>query len=297
MSVRKITPKKVTYLRAHDTDKNHIVLLGGDSRWIRDIELLLEDQWKNLYCPEDFSSFTRTLVEHPPRVCIAEFGAYNGNEIKLLDLNMPTGIEKILIGHDIKDPLLWRRTQRSVAARGVKCIELSEDSKTASEELSEVLTGICAAGFSVTNDLHLIQSAFQGYRIAGGAEDQTFLKLFKTMASKFVFEPEDIVTGTLFAETYSLWKKPKDASSPLQFAFSNAEASVRNENVFKLIDFSKKCVDAFNSTGNLDEETFQKLVADSDFGRLTSRLIKGALPEVTSCLTQASGGLKLVKVA
>ena len=297
MSITKLPLKKVTYLRAHDNDKNHTVVLGGDSRWMRDIELLLEDQWKNIYCPEDFSAFGKTLGEHPPRICVVEHGAYQGNEAKLLDLNLPKGTEKLLVAHSIKDVLAWKRTQRVMASRGVKCIELSDDSKLASEELAEVFTGLCAAGFSLSEDLQLIQNAFQGYRIAEGNEESEFLKVFKTMAAKFVFDPNDIVAGTLFAETYSLWKQPKDANSSLQFAYMNAESSVKDENIFKLIEFSKKCFDSFQSNGVLDEPTFQQLATDSSFGRLTYRMIKGSFPEVTACLSKNRGGLRLVKAA
>lgn len=297
MSITKLPLKKVTYLRAHDNDKNHAVILGGDSRWMRDIELLLEDEWKNVYCPEDFSAFGKTLGEHPPRICVVELGAYQNSESKLLDLNLPKGTEKLLVAHSLKDTVSWKRTQRLMASRGVKCIELSEDSKIASQELAEVFTGLCSAGFSLSEDLQLIQNAFQGYRIGEGSEESEFLKLFKALAAKFVFDPNDIVAGTLFAETYSLWKQPKSTNSSLQFAYMNAESSVRDENIFKLIEFSKKCLDLFEFNGILDEATFQELATNSSFGRLTIRMIKTSFPEVASCLSKNQSGLRLVKAA
>ena len=184
-----------------------------------------------------------------------------------------------------------------MASRGVKCIELSDDSKIAAEELAEVFTGLCAAGFSLSEDRQLIQNAFQGYRIAEGNEESEFLKVFKTMAVKFVFDPSDIVEGTLFAETHSLWKQPKDAHSSLQFAYMNAESSIKDENIFKLIVFSKKCFDSFQSNGVLDEATFQQLATDSSFGRLTYQMIKSSFSEVTTYLNINRGGLRLVKAA
>ena len=297
MSITKLPLKKVTYLRAHDNDKNHTIVLGGDSRWMGDIELLLEDQWKNIFCPEDSSAFCKTISEHPPRICVIELDAYQGTDAKLLDLNFPNGTEKLLVAHSVKDALSWKRTQRIMASRGVKCFELSEDSKLASEELSEVFTGLCSAGFSLGEDLQLIQNAFQGYRINEGNEESEFLKIFKTMAAKFVFDPSDIVAGTLFAETYSLWKQPKSVNSSLQFAYMNAESSVKDENIFKLIEFSKQCFDTFQSNGVLDKLTFQQLATASNFGRLTYRMIKGSLPEVAACLSKSHGGLRLVKAA
>ncbi len=297
MSITKLPLKKVTYLRAHDNDKNHPIVLGGESQWMRDIELLLEDQWKNIYCPEDLGSFNKTVSEHPPRICVVEFGAFKGNEAKLLDLNFPKGTEKLLVSHGIKDELSWKRSQRVMAGRGVKCIELSEDSKLASEELAEVFSGLCSLGFSLSDDLQMIQNAFQGFRIIEETEENSFLTVFKTMAAKFVFDPSDIVAGTLFAETYSLWKQPKDANSSLHFAYLNAESSIKDENIIKLIEFSKRCFDSSRNNGALDEGTFQQLVAESSFGRLTSRMIKGAFPEVSSCLGKGRGGLRLVRAA
>ena len=297
MNITKLPLKKVTYLRAHDTEKNHTIILGGDSRWIRDIELLLEDQWKNVFCPENFSAFGKTLGEHPPRICVVELGAYQSNEAKLLDLNLPKGTEKLLVTHSIKDAFAWKRTQRLMASRGVKCIELSEDSKQAAEELAEIFMGLCTSGFALSEDLQMIQNAFQGYRIAEGNEESEFLKVFKTMAAKIVFDPNDIVAGTLLAETYSLWKQPKEANSSLHFAYLNAESSIGDEVIFKLIEFSKKCFDSFQANGILDEATFEHFLSDSGFGRLTSRMIKGSFSEVTTCLNKNHGGLRLVKVA
>jgi hypothetical protein len=297
MSITKLPLKKVTYLRSHDADKKHTIVLGGESRWIRDIELLLEDQWKNIYCPEDHGAFNKTVAEHPPRICVVEAGAFQGNETKLFDLNFPKGTEKILITNSVQDNLSWKRTQRLMTARGVKCLELSSDSKAAAEEISEVLTGLCSTGFSLGEDLQTIQSAFSGYQINSALEDSSSLKVFKTMASKFVFDPNDIVAGTLLAETYSLWKKPKDANSSLQFAYLNSEASIQDENIFKLIEFSKKCTDAFQKNGDIDESSFQSIATDSGFGRLTMRMIKGSYSEVRQSLSGGRGGLRLVKAA
>jgi hypothetical protein len=297
MSITKLPLKKVTYIRAHDADKKHTIVLGGESRWIRDIELLLEDQWKNIYCPEGHEAFNKTVSEHPPRICVVEAGAFEGNETMLFDLNYPKGTEKILITNSVQDNLSWKRTQRLMTARGVKCLELSSDSKAAAEEISEVLTGLCSTGFSLGEDLQTIQSAFSGYQINSALEDSSSLKVFKTMASKFVFDPNDIVAGTLLAETYSLWKKPKDANSSLQFAYLNSEASIQDENIFKLIEFSKKCIDAFQKNGDIDESSFQSIATDSGFGRLTMRMIKGAYSEVRQALSSGRGGLRLVKAA
>ncbi len=297
MNIKKQSLKKVTYLRAHDADKSHTIILGGDSRWMRDIELLLEDQWKNVYCPEDASAFKKTLSEHPPRILVVEQGAYQGNETRLLDLSLPTGTEKILITHTIKDPLSWRRTQRIMASKDVKCVELSEDSKLAAEEMAEIFIGLCATGFSLGEDLQLIQNSFQGYQLVVGKGDSNILNLFKTMAAKFVFEPSDIVAGTLFAETYTLWRQLKDVNSPLQFAYTNAELSVKDQVIFKLIEFSKQCFDSFHANGGLDHSTYQRLVENAQFGRLTARMINGSFQEVISCLSKNSRNLRLVKVA
>lgn len=70
---------------------------------MRDIELLLEDEWKDVYCPEDVNAFGKTIGEHPAAYTWVEYGAYQGSEAKLLDLNLPKGTEKLLVTSSV-----WR---------------------------------------------------------------------------------------------------------------------------------------------------------------------------------------------
>ena len=294
MSLTKLNLKKVKYLRSHDHEHRHPIVLGGHSRWLRDIELLLEDRWKNLYCPEDFQDFGKLITEHPPRILVSEWGAYQSDETKLFDMIDQKGTKKILVAHSIQDAVAWKRIQRSMAGRGVSCIELSEDAKVASQEIDSIFSGLCASGFSLNEDLQFIQNAYHGYRIAQNVESSNLLTIFKTIASNFVFDPNDIVTGTLLVETFSLWKKPKNVGSSLHLAFMSAESSVNDENIFKIIAFSQKCEAVFDANGELDEPTFQQLAADSGFGRLTYRMIKGSFSEVAACLAMHQVGLRLV---
>lgn len=278
-------PKKTLYLRTHDSSKNHKILLAGNTRWLRDIELLLEDQWKNISCPEDFSSFAKSNSESPPKMCVAELGAYNENESKILDLPYPRDTEKLLVTHSVKNYTIWRKLQRDFSGKGIKCLELSSDSREAAKELSEVLTSLCTLSVSLPDNLQIIQNAYHGFMISESfKDDQNLSKLFKLIASKFIFDPVDVVTGNLLAETHQLWTKPKDTNSPIYFAYIQAENSISDETIFHILNFSKKCSEFYKVNQGLDEAIFENLISESSFKPLTKRMIRRIFAEVRNTL-------------
>ena len=297
MNMKNFPLKNVTYTRAFNSSRNHTIILGGESQWLKDIELLLEDEWKKIICPQDLVGFGLVLVEQNPRVCIVEFGAFEGNEQRMLESSGPAGMEKLLVTRKVQNEIQWMSTQRRMLSLGVKCLQLSEDSKMASEELSEALDGICSMGSGLSDDLEIIQNAHQGYKLLSNNEDHQFIKTFKLIASKFSFEPNEIVAGALLAETYNLWKEPKIANSNLYMSYMNVVSCIRDENILKLIDFSKQCSILFNEQGSIDSELYSQIATNSGFGRLTIRMLKGVHGEVSQCFSGETKGLRLVKAA
>lgn len=297
MCAAKLSLKNVTYTRGHQASRNFPIVLGGESRWIRDIELLLEDNWKKVICPEDLKALTNEITENPPKICIVEYGAFQGNEMKLLDSNLPKETEKILITNGTTNELEWKRTQRKMASMGVKCLELSSDSTLGAQELSEVLDEICTNRLSMDENLVTIQHAYSGFQLALPTEINSSLTLFKLLASKFSFEPNSIVSGTLLAETYTLWKRPKSTNSTLYMAYLSAEGAVDDEKILKLIELSRECSELFEKTGTLEENGYNDLLAKSGLGRLAIRMLKGSIEEIQHCMAETSKNSRRLRVA
>lgn len=293
MNLPKSKLKKVTYLRSSDTSKSYKILLAGNSRWMSDVELLLEDEWKNVFRIDEFSSFSKALVEKNPKVCVIEYGGMS-EESRIYDSIFPNGTQKLCVAHEVVDTLSWRRKQRELASKGFKCIEMAADAKAASEEFREIFLDFSQVDYSFSEDLQTVKAAYAGYNLIESERDQSQLNIFKTLSSKFVFEPSDIVAGTLLVETFALWKAVKSGSSQLFFSFSNIESSINDPIVLKLVDFSALCCEEFKKSSVLSEEKYTELVTKIGFGRLATRVLKNDYLLIVSILGASNRQLRLV---
>jgi hypothetical protein len=287
----------VEYTRPYEAEKQSRIQLLGDSRWLRDLELLLEDEWKSLKRYPDPDQAIQKVTEDLPQLLLVEPLAYSSDTFKWIELGVQNGIKTTVIGFESINMFEWMSISRRAAALDVGSILFSTDVKKAALEISEFL-GNCEALKASTHiaEIQSIRQAFHGYQCAvAESEDELPRSLFSLIADEFALSSENLAMASILLETCSLWKKPKRTDSPIFLAYRRVERELDGTQTMELLNIAIKTSAHFLNSG-LSEDEWNSQVDSSLLGLLSKRRMKKKYIEVRSVL-ELSSGQRTLKIA
>jgi len=294
------TPKdrlgRVEFTRSYKAENASEIHLVGASRWIKDIELLLEEKWPNLKCYPESKDAAAAISELLPTLVLVEPNAYQDPTARWIETCVQFKAKALLIGPDSISQFEWAMASKKAAAHNFGSVLFSSDSSAAAGEISDFLETSNALNSSRwLEDVRVIQSAQLGYEVSISSPVRLEKEVFALISDEFVIPSEDLAKSLTLVNSVSLWKRPKDAESDLNAAYRRVERELADTEAYKLIQISLSLVKAFKN-GELTEANGEEILKASSLGLLARRRLKSKLNEVSILLNSASGH-SILKIA
>lgn len=290
--------RKVTYSRATESGHLSRIFFAGDSQWCRDLELLLEDTWKNFTRPNNIGEFAAMAAANPPSLAVIHKDAYGETARRILETGVPKGVAKILVTDNVEDQLGWRRLTIEACSLGVSALALSSQTSDAAAELSQVLSGMLSVGLvGYSVDFDTIRKAMPGFELIASTHQPAFMPVFRQILSCFTFDPIAVSAANLLGETYRQWRSPKSISSDLHLAYQRVEQLLDGTPLLALLNLAVKTQEIYAQKADIEEDTWQKLVTEAGIGRLAARKLVQDHPKVSTFLAENSDRQRLRSVA
>ncbi len=282
--------KTVEYTRPYQAEKQARIQLVGDSRWISDLELLLEDEWKALKRLPTADQAFQQISSDLPQLLLVEPSAYSEDTFKWVEHGVQSGVKTSVISSDAINMFEWMSLSRRAAALDVGSILFSSDVKKAVSEISDFLAN-CEALKSTSriSEIQYVKHAFQGFQCAvNESESSAPRELFSLLADEFSLPTESLAMAMTLLETSSLWRRPKKTDSQIYLSYRRIERELLDTQAIELLNIALKSSQRFSESG-LSEEEWNSQVDSSGLGLLSKRKMKKKYVEVNAVLGLASG--------
>lgn len=289
--------KKVEYSRAYHAECEVNIQLIGDSRWIRDIELFLEETWKNIKCFPDAAGAKNGIDSDLPRFVLIEPSAYGEDTFRWVEGAIQNDIKALVIAPENHNQFEWFSISRRAAGLDVGAVMLSQDAQNAAKELGEILHSSDVLKTNRwTSDIRTIKAAHLGYKFATtDVGEQLESSLFGLLCDEFAFSSDHLAMATVLLETLSLWRMPKETGSELQLCYARVERELADTDLIKIVNAVQNVLSVFQS-GELTDEKWSEILKNVGFGLLVRRKLASKYSNVVNLLNLGSG-IRTLKIA
>lgn len=296
MSSPKDRLKKIEFSRSYKSENDSEIHLIGQSRWIRDVELLLEEKWRNLKCYHDQSEAFGAITSDHPRLALIELKAHGDDTSRWIEACVQNNVQGLVISPDNANQFEWMSAARKAAAHNFGSVLFSSDSRSAADEISNFLdTSDALTSTKSLSDVNIVQYAQAGFKIGALESEDLVKEMFSLISDEFILPSDDLAKGLALVGSIDLWKKPKPTDSELYAAYFRIERDLKEKEVYRLITSAIAAVDAYRSNA-LSEERWDQILSESKFGLLSKRKLRTKFNEAV-ILLQSASGQRILRIA
>lgn len=267
--------RNVEFTRKHASERDAKIQLVGNSQWIRDIELLLEDEWKSIFCHELAIDAAAGITDQLPALVLIEPEAHGEDTFRWIDLAAQIQSRTLLVAPEDFSQFEWMKITKKAAARDVGGILLPKDSKNAAVDLNNfLLDGVSLSAGRNQKDIRHIRSAAEGYELAKENQSTSLEReIFSMISDEFTLSSQHLGLSFLLLDTYSLWKRPKDTKSELHFSYRRIEREIEGSDSEKILRSSIAAAKSLTS-GSFEEKDWADILKGAGYGLLAQRKLQ-----------------------
>lgn len=272
----------VTYSRDYIAEKQLPIAMIGDSRWFSDIELLLEDEWRNLKLFGNYSSLPADLTSSGVGLSLI-LAISDKDEIKkLVEAVIPSSVQKILILKESENPFLKKYYVNYATIHSSQIFELSNDAKSAAEELNSLLPIILSnIRTDLENDIYKAEMVLAGYEQSLTTAialpyinwRQRAETAFRWYFPLLTLSSQDYKLIRLLVLAQPLLESKNNWSSVISDIFLPILSFSQSNSSHQHVLFMTDLVKAVPIKGTFDQDKIKSVISDSTLGILTKRVL------------------------
>lgn len=289
--------KKTSYNRGFVAGRSISVLMLGESRWLSDIELLLEDRWPNLVLVTEETEVSAALQKRSPKIAVLEKGLWGDSELRLIESVLPTQVKRIVVTPEVKDEIGWRKLLKRLCQLNASGAVLDTPADQAAQEIESLLDGLVNSGsIDMGEAFTVIKCAFEGFRLSSQTSLEGLMSVYKLLLSQFALEYDVLSAALLLGKSYAMWKTPRDASNEISTAYSELESLVKDNEAGMVFSLLATLDRHLASGATLSNEEWEKLVNEAGAGKIAARKLIGLFDAIVPLLASVTP-TKLLRVA
>lgn len=129
----------VTYSRNHKIERETRFVLVGSTRWLRDLELILEDAWPQCYLSDRSPKITTFLKDKQINIALVEATEDFDETKKFIESVLPSSVMKAIICTENLNPFLVKKYSNYTARTNIPICHMPEDAVVAATEIEPYL--------------------------------------------------------------------------------------------------------------------------------------------------------------
>lgn len=284
-------PQRVTFSRAFERGRSLRTLLVGSSRILRDVELILEDHWRNLAIATSNDEMDRLIASIRPSVALIEWDAFEGAVDRLLETSLKVVSKRIVLITQETTAQTRRHLEHRALLYDYSIFEISSDSKPAAQSIDGMLKSLVDLGVGRPSDLfNRVQTATSGFfaginyarNPAYQREAASLVILSRLLFSKLALDVEQLEAATLLAESYDFWLASRQCPNEMSASFDELEeicttSGVPTMALLELADAVRNHLHGFKIPTAMQ---WSRLINSRHFDPILARHLVGLYPQV-----------------
>lgn len=292
---KKLSP--VTYTRSFKAERELPALLVGGTRWIKDLELLLEDEWPKLLASEFGASVPDAIANSGAQLVVVEASQDVEQSRLCLESHVPSTIKKVLLMREGDNPFL-KRTYINYGARcGVSVVELPDDLQQATKELSGFLSNfLSGVRTELEEDIDRAELLVEGFNIRKDIIALQFVRWSQRCEQVLAWLFPLVTLSTteyrllrLFSRAQPLLARREDWPDTVGETLLPLEAFCASTRAKEFLPLVVSLVSAIPSNGVPSKEHLLQAINSSQVGLLTKRALNKSADSLVLSTPQTTG--------